>query len=469
MIFHNQRPAGGFPPDRSGPLSRAEQIVWLAESRRQGGDLAGALAGCDRALTLDPELGYAYAVRGLVRRQQNDFAACIADCTEAVRRGFDHPEAYWTRAVAYDLLGQPEPALADCTRAIELDPNHANALNSRALLRGRLGEWEGALADCAEAIRVAPEWPLPYFHRAQVHHGRGDLDAALGDYDQTIRLLQKTPPSRAGAEGGLTLAVAHCRRGEARFDQLRDEEAEADFAEARRRDPGGAAEYLGGMWLRRSKFDRALEAFGQLVGLRPHDARARVGRGMAHEALGDFGQAVADYSEAIRLEGGGAGAYALRGRAHQRQGRTDNALADFGRHLHLHPDDTMAYLARSTLHKQRGQWPEVLADLTAAHAAAPEHPLVGNSLAWYLATCPEDALRDGRRAVELARRACRATGWTNPQCLDTLAAACAETGAFDEAVRWQTEALAASPEEEKAAVRARLEIYQDHQPYREGE
>jgi Flp pilus assembly protein TadD len=51
--------------------------------------------------------------------------------------------------------------------------------------------------------------------------------------------------------------------------------------------------------------------------------------------------------------------------------------------------------------------------------------------------------------------------------LDTLAAACAEAGDFDEAVQWQTQAVELSPDEEKPTRRARLELYLDCKPFHE--
>jgi hypothetical protein len=72
-----------------------------------------------------------------------------------------------------------------------------------------------------------------------------------------------------------------------------------------------------------------------------------------------------------------------------------------------------------------------------------------------LATCPEAGFRDGPRAVSLARRACEATDWKHPYYLGTLGATLAEIGDFDEAARWQAEALALYPAEEKPAGEAR--------------
>ena len=54
-------------------------------------------------------------------------------------------------------------------------------------------------------------------------------------------------------------------------------------------------------------------------------------------------------------------------------------------------------------------------------------------VAWLLAACPVDSLRNGQEAVGRAKWACNATGWVNLSCLGTLAAACAEVGDFSQA------------------------------------
>jgi tetratricopeptide (TPR) repeat protein len=59
-----------------------------------------------------------------------------------------------------------------------------------------------------------------------------------------------------------------------------------------------------------------------------------------------------------------------------------------------------------------------------------------------LATCPEPDLRDGPRAVALARRAAELTHNQDANVLDTLAAALAEDGRFDEAAEIERRALA---------------------------
>jgi hypothetical protein len=90
-------------------------------------------------------------------------------------------------------------------------------------------------------------------------------------------------------------------------------------------------------------------------------------------------------------------------------------------------------------------------------------------LAWLLATSPDDGIRDGRRAVELALKACEATDWKQSHIISTLAAGHAEAGDFDAARKFSRQAVEAGHDE--PAVREQLESelasYEAGQPWRE--
>lgn len=94
-----------------------------------------------------------------------------------------------------------------------------------------------------------------------------------------------------------------------------------------------------------------------------------------------------------------------------------------------------------------GQWAPALRAFGKAVAADPrqEGPRLG--LAWLLATCPQDSLRDGTRALELLGGPDGQHGPDGPapasfQYFDVLAAAQAEAGRFAEAVASADRALA---------------------------
>jgi serine/threonine-protein kinase len=70
--------------------------------------------------------------------------------------------------------------------------------------------------------------------------------------------------------------------------------------------------------------------------------------------------------------------------------------------------------------------------------------------------------------VASATTACELTSWGNSDDLNALAAACAEVGDFDNAVRWQSKAIEhLSEEKPKADYRIRLTLYRQKKPYRE--
>jgi tetratricopeptide (TPR) repeat protein len=94
-----------------------------------------------------------------------------------------------------------------------------------------------------------------------------------------------------------------------------------------------------------------------------------------------------------------------------------------------------------------------------------------NNLAWVLATCPSDGIRNGARAVELAKKATSLPGGESPLVLRTLAAAYAETGNFDDAISATQRALELATAQGNLSLvetlRHELDVYQAHTPYRE--
>ena len=91
-----------------------------------------------------------------------------------------------------------------------------------------------------------------------------------------------------------------------------------------------------------------------------------------------------------------------------------------------------------------------------------------NNLAWLFATCPDGKYRDGNKAIENATRACELSQWAKPDCLGTLAAAYAEAGEFELAIKWQATAIEfATPDYDIVAAHSRLELYIAGKSYRE--
>ena len=87
-------------------------------------------------------------------------------------------------------------------------------------------------------------------------------------------------------------------------------------------------------------------------------------------------------------------------------------------------------------------------------------------LAQMLATCDAVAIRNGPEAVRLAERAIRLMPATDVSILDVLAAAYAEVGRFDDAVRTEQRAIELMTPERAGPLQSRLQHYRSGLPYR---
>ena len=108
-----------------------------------------------------------------------------------------------------------------------------------------------------------------------------------------------------------------------------------------------------------------------------------------------------------------------------------------------------------------------VSDLDEAIRREPENAGALNSRAWRLATCPDASVRSGQQAIIDANLACELSDWKLAEWIDTLAAAHAEVGSFDEAVKWQQQAMASAPETRKHFFEPRIELYKSGEPYRQ--
>jgi TPR repeat protein len=91
-----------------------------------------------------------------------------------------------------------------------------------------------------------------------------------------------------------------------------------------------------------------------------------------------------------------------------------------------------------------------------------------NDFAWFLATCPDQSQRNGKEAIIFANKACQLSGWKEANFIGTLAAAFAEFGDFDAAVRYQQQAMAiGSDYPDKQTMEKSLQLYKQRTPYRE--
>ena len=131
------------------------------------------------------------------------------------------------------------------------------------------------------------------------------------------------------------------------------------------------------------------------------------------------------------------------------------------------PSVALMYFNRGLEWHKKGELDKAISDFKQANRLDPKDAVTYNAIAWIQATCPDALYRDGRTAVGNAMKACELNEWKHYNDLDTLAAAYAESGDFDEAQKSQAKAIDLSPDDEKADIRSRLELYKARKRYRE--
>ncbi len=98
----------------------------------------------------------------------------------------------------------------------------------------------------------------------------------------------------------------------------------------------------------------------------------------------------------------------------------------------------------------------------------PENPINLNNYSWFLSTIDDDSWRDGKKALELALKAAQATDYKEAYILSTLAAAYAETGDFENAVKTVQKALDDEKDDKLTKeLKNELESYKQNKPIRE--
>jgi tetratricopeptide (TPR) repeat protein len=240
-----------------------------------------------------------------------------------------------------------------------------------------LERYDDALKSFDRASELAPEAALPYQHRAELYQKKGDPEKAI---EQLTKALELAPDSIS------TLLVR------------------------------------AGVYYEMKQTDRALEDIEKAIELQPQLVHPHL---MRAEILATTER----IDEAIeQLEG-------------LLNGKPRKAIDAFSRVLEEDSENFRVLLSRADAYLNIGEHEEAVADFERAITMEADDEHLLNNFAWVLATSPEDKLRNGKRAVELATKAAEKTNFETPHILSTLAAAYAETGDFENAKKWSAKSV----------------------------
>jgi protein O-mannosyl-transferase len=238
--------------------------------------------------------------------------------------------------------------------------------------------------------------------------------------------------------------MAHNNLGNFLYEKGRVAEAIPQFQTALQIRPDYAeAHYNLGLAIsQKGGLDDAIAQYQAALQIQPDYAEAHYNLGNALRQKGRLNEAITQFQEALQSKPSYGDAENNLGTALRQAARVDDAIAHFQRALEIMPGNESVHFNLANALLQTGKAEEAIAQYQSALQIAPDDVEAQNNLAWLLATCAKAPLRDGSKAVQLARHANELSAGKNPVILGTLAAAFAETGQFDDARRSAQAAIA---------------------------
>jgi tetratricopeptide (TPR) repeat protein len=226
----------------------------------------------------------------------------------------------------------------------------------------------------------------------------------------------------------------------------------------------------GNAYEKNGEYDKAISAYNKAININPKYALAYNNRGLAYNYKGRYNKSISDFNKAIELNPGLDKPYNNRGMAYGKKGQYDKAISDYNKAIEINPRYDVAYNNRGLAYYFKGQYDKAIFDFTKAIEINSSYADPHNNKAWILATCRDDRYRDGAKAVELAKKALELDPKGN--WLDTLAAAYAEAGNFEDAITTQENVInfmkkEGMPKNQIDQSKEHLKSYKNNKPWRE--
>ena len=229
---------------------------------------------------------------------------------------------------------------------------------------------------------------------------------------------------------------------------------------------------LGVILAKRQNYAEAMAHFATAVQLDPQNTGAQLNLGRALAMSGKLDEAQDHFLAVIQLQPNDPVPHVQSANVLMQEGKSHEAVVQFtvAQCLSAKPDVSIC-MSLATIFFQIGEFHQAADQYRKALSIDPNLPEVLNNLAWLLATCSDNTVRDGAQAVEHAEASCRLTGFKQTGMISTLAAAYAEAGRYPEAVTTAELAIkmqTTNGETQFAAMNTQLlELYRAGMPYHE--
>lgn len=323
--------------------------------------------------------------------------------------------------------------------------------------RSYLVHWRDTLSLSEHMLTVTPNSPLVHNMLGLELQSQDKLDQAISQYRHALQFK----PNYVEAHNNLGIALQL---------QGKPDEALDHYRQAIQIDPGYVEAYynMGITFRVQGRLDQAINCYRQALQLKPNYFEAHNNLGNALQSRGRLDEAIKHFRQALQIKPDLSEVHFNLGLALKSQGKLDEAIKYFRQALQLNPDLAKAHNNLALALTMTGQLDKALEHFREAVRLKPDYLEPLNRMARILAMHPESKLRDPGQAIEIAKRAADLTKYQDAAILETLAAAYAAAGQFDQAVKTVEAALslatAAHADELANHIRKKIELYRQAKP-----
>jgi len=323
----------------------------------------------------------------------------------------------------------------------------------------KIGQLDEAIAHDRAALRIRYE-VNGLTNLANALFKKGELSEAIAHFREAVRLRPNDSELRRNL-------------GKALFQKGALDQSIAEFRAALRICPtdSDAAYGLGNALLQKGEPAAAVPFFQRTIEVNRTNLAAHYNLGIALQHSGQIDPAIAEFRETLRLEPKKVDARNNLASALFTKGLIKDAIAEWQAALQIEPGKAELHNNLATAFLKQGRIAEAMAEWREALRLEPDKVATEISLAWILSTAPEDALRDGHHALELARQANEASADHNLTTWRVLAAAYAETGRFEDAIHTAREGARRAQGGRQSSLAQQLQLdlslYQQEIPLRD--
>jgi protein O-mannosyl-transferase len=224
-------------------------------------------------------------------------------------------------------------------------------------------------------------------------------------------------------------------------------------------------------WVQTSYWRDSETLFRHALAVTTNNDVAENNLGIVFLRQGKLDEAISMLQTAVTLRPDNSPAHENLAKALLQKGQVADALIHYQKLLELQPDNIEVHNIVGTVLIQQGRIRDGVEEWQKVLTIQPDNGNAMSNLAWVFATSPDDSLRDGEKAVQLAEEALRISGQRIPIIFRTLAAAYAESGDFSKAIQTAQQGIELANSQGNSALANELQgniaLYQEQRPLRD--